>query len=60
MSSLTRKFKAPSVPGPKVLVQTWLTADEYAAVEKACLEKQWSLAHFTRESVKKHAEEIAA
>jgi hypothetical protein len=45
---------------PKVLVQTWLSAEEYALVTKTCEEKQWSVAHVVRESVKKYAGEMAA
>jgi hypothetical protein len=59
----TRRFRMVSVRGPrvpKVLVQTWLTAEEYAAVERVCNEKQWSMAHLVRESVRQYAKEKEA
>jgi len=54
---MARKF-TPKVP--KVLVQSWLTAEDYAVVEKACIGKQMTLSQLVREGVKKYAEEIAA
>jgi hypothetical protein len=58
---MRKYFRAPNAPkGPKILVQSWLTAEEYAVVEKVSLEKQWSVAQVVRESVRKYAEEIAA
>jgi hypothetical protein len=58
---MSRKF-GPKVP--KVLVQSWVTLDQYSEIEKVCLEKQWSLSRLVREGValaaKKHAEEKEA
>jgi len=57
----TRKF-TPKVP--KVSLQTWVTMEEYAAVERVCLAKHLSLSQIVREgaalAAKKYAEEIAA
>jgi hypothetical protein len=59
----TRRFRMVSTRGPrvpKVLVQSWLSAEEYAALEKVCHEKQWSVAHVVRESVRHYAKEAEA
>jgi hypothetical protein len=58
---MSRKF-GPKVP--RVLVQSWITMDQYSEIEKMCLEKNWSLSHMVREGMslvtKKHAEEKEA
>ena len=47
-----------------MLLQSWITMDVYAEVEKVCNKKRWTLSRLVREGValaaKKHAEEKEA
>jgi hypothetical protein len=48
------KFKAP-----KVHLQSWVTLEEYTALEKLCLAKQWTISQLVREGVALAAKEYA-
>ena len=54
-----RKYKAP-----KVHLQSWVTMEEYAVIEKVCRRKQWSISQLVREGValaaREYAEDMAA
>jgi len=53
------KFRAP-----KVHLQSWVTIEEYATLEKLCKAKEWTISQLVREGVarvaKEHAEDMAA
>jgi hypothetical protein len=57
-----RKKFTPKVP--KVSLQTWVSATEYAEIEKVCMARQMSLSQVLREAavlaVRKHAEKMEA
>jgi hypothetical protein len=44
----------------KVHLQSWISAEEFSVIQRACAARKWSVAQLVRESTKKYAEETPA